>query len=214
MSTLRKYLEGALTLARTGGAYRTDAEYKTRRAAAVRAQTSRFTGVHWERITGKWKAQIRVRGSIVQLGAFDDEEDAARAYDAAVVKYRNAPTVNFPGESPPASVLAALPAAPAAPAVAPPRRSGRAPAPKVIVDAPDERCPAQKRKAKRPRKRCPLDSPSFLSRNWVEGAIQKVNGKWSSPQLFPGREFDDLDAYRAAKAQRAARLDIKSCVYL
>ena len=41
-----------------------------------------------------------------------------------------------------------------------------------------------------------------MSRNWVEGAIQKVNGKWSSPQLFPGREFDDLDAYRAAKKQR------------
>ena len=32
--------------------------------------------------------------------------------------------------------------------------------------------------------------------------------------MFPGREFDDLDAYRAAKAQRAARLDIRSCVYL
>ena len=84
----------------------------------------------------------------------------------------------------------------------------------LIVDAPDERTPSQKRKAKLPQKRCPLDSPSFLSRNWVEGAIQKVNGKWSSPQLFPGREFDDLDAYRAAKAQLAARRDIRSCVYL
>ena len=70
------------------------------------------------------------------------QEDAARAYDAARVKYKGAPTVNFPGEAPSASVLAALPTAPAV--AAPPRRSGRAPAPKVIADAPDERslaCP-------------------------------------------------------------------------
>ena len=39
---------------------------------------------------------------------------------------------------------------------------------------------------------------------WVEGAHQKKNGKWRS-EMFPGREFDDLDAYRAAKKQRAAR---------
>ena len=39
----------------------------------------------------------------------------------------------------------------------------------------------------------------------VEGAVQKQNGKWRSNN-FPGREFDDLDAFRAAKKQRAARL--------
>jgi len=54
-----------------------------------------------------------VSGSVVELGAFDDEEDAARAYDAALVKYKGLPTVNFPGEAPLASVLAALPAVPA-----------------------------------------------------------------------------------------------------
>ena len=40
---------------------------------------------------------------------------------------------------------------------------------------------------------------------YVEGATQKQNGKWSCPLMFPGREFDDLDAYRAAKKQRYAR---------
>ena len=42
---------------------------------------------------------------------------------------------------------------------------------------------------------------------WVEGAYQKSNGKWANNVMFPGREFDDLDAYRAAKKQRAARRD-------
>ena len=39
----------------------------------------------------------------------------------------------------------------------------------------------------------------------VEGARQKSNGKWSNSRTFPGREFDDLDEYRAAKKQRKER---------
>ena len=81
----------------------------------------------------------------------------------------------------------------------PHRRSGRAPAPKVIADAPDERCPAKRKEAKRPRKG---ETPTVQRR--TEDAYHKQNGKWGS-RLFPGREFDDLDAYRAAKKQRAAR---------
>jgi len=41
----------------------------------------------------------------------------------------------------------------------------------------------------------------------VEGAEQKANGKWRNHKLFPGRVFDDIDEYRAAKKQRAARRD-------
>ena len=82
----------------------------------------------------------------------------------------------------------------------PHRRSGRAPAPKVIVDAPDERGPAHKRRAKRPRKG---ETPTVQRR--TEDAYHKQNGKWGS-RLFPGREFDDLDEFRAAKKQRKERL--------
>ena len=37
----------------------------------------------------------------------------------------------------------------------------------------------------------------------MAGAVGTAT-KWRS-SMFPGREFDDLDAYRAAKKQRAAR---------
>ena len=121
----------------------------------------------------------------------------ARVYDAARVKYKGLQPVNFPGEAPLASVLATLPVASApASAAAPTRRSGRAPAPKVIADAPDERAPSHKRQAKRPR-----ETGMHVGKH-VEGAKQKSNGKWRSNN-FPGREFDDLDEYRAAKKQRA-----------
>ena len=39
----------------------------------------------------------------------------------------------------------------------------------------------------------------------IEGVTQKVNGKWTDSVKFPGREFDDLDEYRAAKKQRKER---------
>ena len=56
----------------------------------------------------------------------------------------------------------------------------------------------------------PPDGPAYRgSRHkrgrYVEGAEQKKNGKWINSFIFPGREFDDLDAYRAAKKQRVAR---------
>ena len=72
----------------------------------------------------------------------------------------------------------------------------------MIVDAPDERTPAQKRLAKRPLKR----ETGVHVGKYAEGAKQKSNGKWRSNN-FPGREFDDLDAYRAAKKQRYERRD-------
>ena len=78
----------------------------------------------------------------------------------------------------------------------------RAPAPAPAAEQP-------KQKKKPGSKWTPGDAPEkrerFVKRRRVEGAEQKSNGKWACSSLFPGREFDDLDEYRAAKKQRAAR---------
>ena len=58
-----------------------------------------------------------------------------------------------------------------------------------------------------PRKKHKPTAPGkSAKRLCVEGASQKQNGKWTNHDMFPGREFDDLDEYRAAKKQREEQL--------
>jgi hypothetical protein len=49
--------------------------------------TSRYRGVCWYKSTKKWRARIGVDGKTKHLGSFVDEDDAGRAYDAAVRKH-------------------------------------------------------------------------------------------------------------------------------
>ena len=63
---------------------------------------------------------------------------------------------------------------------------------------------AEPKKRERPTKGKAGGAPRKKTK-WVEGAVQKSNGKWANKDTFPGREFDDLDEYRAAKKQRAER---------
>lgn len=59
--------------------------------------TSRFKGVSWDRSRGKWQAQIRVEGRCRNLGRFDDEVSAAKAYDAAAATaWAEYARLNFP----------------------------------------------------------------------------------------------------------------------
>jgi len=59
--------------------------------------TSKYCGVSFRKSERKWLAQIAHRGSKLNIGAFEIEEDAARAWDAKAMQLRGDLTpVNFP----------------------------------------------------------------------------------------------------------------------
>ena len=47
----------------------------------VSTKSSKFRGVTWDKSHNQWHAQIKVAGKLESLGYFDDENEAARAYD-------------------------------------------------------------------------------------------------------------------------------------
>jgi hypothetical protein len=59
--------------------------------------SSKYHGVCWE--SKKWKAQIKYDGKDHRIGAFDDEEEAARSYDTAARAHHGSKArLNFPTE--------------------------------------------------------------------------------------------------------------------
>jgi hypothetical protein len=48
---------------------------------------SGYKGVFWHKHEKKWQAAIKANGKIIYLGYYADAQDAARAYDAAALKY-------------------------------------------------------------------------------------------------------------------------------
>ncbi len=63
--------------------------------------SSRYKGVYFCRKGGKWHASTRFEGHTIHLGYFDDEVEAARAYDrAAVERFGVFARPNFPEEWP------------------------------------------------------------------------------------------------------------------
>jgi len=63
------------------------------------SSTSCFKGVSYNKIAGRFQVRIAIAGKQMHIGYFENEEDAARAYDQAAIKYhREYAVLNFPDE--------------------------------------------------------------------------------------------------------------------
>lgn len=63
------------------------ADMTQQNANTIRSQgSSKHKGVHWHKVSKKWVARIKKHGVRVRLGSFDNENDAAIAYNTAAVK--------------------------------------------------------------------------------------------------------------------------------
>lgn len=70
--------------------------WKPRRADGA-ATTSQYKGVSWDRTRDRWQAKVTIHGVCRNLGRYDDEAEAARAYDAAALSaWGDFARVNFP----------------------------------------------------------------------------------------------------------------------
>jgi hypothetical protein len=64
-------------------------------------KTSKYKGVGFNKRLKKWQANIHCKGKRIYLGLFENEVDAAKAYDTAAQVYHGEFAVlNFPQQSP------------------------------------------------------------------------------------------------------------------
>ena len=64
-----------------------------------RRSTSRFKGVYFDKQTRKWIAKIGYNGKTIHLGSFEDEVEAAKAYDRKAYElFKDFAYLNFPQE--------------------------------------------------------------------------------------------------------------------
>lgn len=59
----------------------------TRNSKMKNTNTSGYKGVYWYKRSKKWCTHIHVDGKTINLGYFDDKNDAAKVYNEAAIKY-------------------------------------------------------------------------------------------------------------------------------
>jgi len=64
-----------------------------------RVVTSRFRGISWDKGLNKWRARVTHMGQNIVVGLFEDETEAAKAYDKTKFKAcGDISKLNFPGD--------------------------------------------------------------------------------------------------------------------
>jgi hypothetical protein len=78
----------------------TPAQNRLNNCRGFNSPTSKYKGVFFDKKRGKYRAVLSVDGKKKHLGYFDNEIDAARAYDTAAELHRGKfAALNFPDES-------------------------------------------------------------------------------------------------------------------
>jgi hypothetical protein len=73
---------------------------KPEKNESSRKSTSMYKGVNFYASRGRYRARITIRGVTINIGYFDNERDAAIAYDKdAIFHFREKAKLNFPDES-------------------------------------------------------------------------------------------------------------------
>ena len=58
---------------------------------------SRYKGLYWDNRRKQWRVRICFNGTRINLGSFDDEIEAAKAFDRGAIKYHGRfASLNFP----------------------------------------------------------------------------------------------------------------------